>query len=382
MTKSDVDTPLPVWFSALCGAVHRWEIDHEDSLDGFPTTKQALVPQLCGNGSPTDDEMRAAPDFVLDIGDRTVRVTAEGEPTRHIRRLSAHDKSRKHHQVPRMLIRRWANRQGKVLWRRREWETGRVASMRPEKIMRRTNAYSVIAGLNPQTAEDMLADLESMTAETLPQIDELVARPPDGRPIRWDGHLEGAQWELKVFMLHQMIRTEDHRRRLESAFPLDEGVRTARSQATDWTQSDTALMELLHRNWLAAATSIVHPEHPWFRSAAGPETEIYIGLPDPPGDVFPLTDIPVWFPLPLPPGMKRQEADTMRSDLGAVAPFLPIGPNAGIGIKPTTTPDDVVKWAKIPVGAIMQFCAHLSGRCSEVVLPWKPTRVWDIFGAR
>ena len=384
MTNADFDTPLPVWFSALCGAVHWWEIVHGGSLEGFPTTKQAFELQLCEDGSPFDDELRAAPGFVLDVGARSVKVTAEGEPTRNIRRLSAHDKSRKHHQVPRMLIRRWANRDGKVLWRRSEWEIGRVAPMNPKKIMRRSNAYSMIHGLDPQVAEDMLADLESVTAETLPEIDELVARPADGQPIRWQGHLEGTQEVLKLFILHQMIRTEDHRRRLEKAFPLDEGVRTARNQATDWTESDTALMELEYRNRIVAATSVVHPDHPWHLSATGPETEIYIGLPDPPGDVFPLTDIPVWFPrpFPFPPGMGRREADAMRTDLGAVAPFLPIGPNVGIGIKPTTSPDDVVKWALIPVDIAMQYCTHLSGRYSEVVLPWKPTNVWDIFGAR
>lgn len=382
MTSTDFDAPLPVWFSGLCGAVHRWEIAHDGSLEGFPTTKQAVELQLYETDSPIDEEIRAAPDFVLEIGAQSIKVTAEGEPTRNIRRLSARDKSRKHHQVPSMLIRRWADREGKVLWRRSEWKAGRVAPMRPEKIMRRSSAYSMKHGLNPEEAEDILAHLESVTALTLPEIDELVARPPDGRPIRWQGHLEGTQEVLKLFMLHQMIRTEDYRRRLERAFPMDEGIRVARSQASDWTESDTALMQIEYRNRIAFATSLVHPDHPWARSAVSPTTEIYIGLPDPPGDVFPLTDIPVWFPLPLPSGMGSQDGDAMRSDLGAVAPFMPIGPNVGIGIKPTTSPDDVVKWATIPVDVIMQSCAHLSGRCSEVVLPWKPTHVWDIFGAR
>ena len=382
MTRTDFDAPLPVWFSGLCGAVHQWEITHGGSLAGFPTTKQAVELQLCENGSPIDEEIRAAPDFVLEIGSRSVKVTAEGEPTRNIRRLSAPDKSRKHHQVPRMLIRRWADREGKVLWRRSEWETGRVAPMRPEKIMRRSSAYTINQGLNPQEAEDILALRESLAAQILSEIDELVARPPDGRPIRWEGHLECAQEILKVFILHQMIRTEDHRRRLERAFPLDERVRSARSQAADWTDSDAALIQFLYRNWIAFATSVVHPDDPLYRSAESSETEIYIGLPDPPGDVFPLTEIPVWFPIKIPPAMGRQEADAMRSDLGAVAPFMPIGPNVGIGIKPTTAPDDVVKWATIPVDLIMQSCVHLSGRYSEVVLPWKPTHVWDIFGAR
>ena len=371
---------LPAWFSRLAGAVHRWEHLHGGSLEGFPETRRGIQ-RLMENGSENDDVLRNAPDFRLDFGTRFVLVSVEDEPTMRIWRLSAGKKSTKHHQVPRMLIRRWADEKGKVLWRRSQWEPGRVASMRPGKIMRRSNAYTLQCGLDPQVAEQHLAHLESVTAETLGQIDELVEATPEGHLVRWQDELLYAPEVLKLFILHQMIRTEDSRRGLERDFPLDDWVRTARSNATRWTDSDTDLMRHEYRNWLAFATAIVLPDHPWCRTAAGPATEIYIGLPDPPGDVFPLTDDPVWFPLPIP-HTHSQTADTMRTDLGVVAPFLPISPRVGIGIKPAAIPDDTVKWALIPVDAIMQSCIGLSSCYSEVVLPWKSSRLWDIFGAR
>lgn len=268
-----------------------------------------------------------------------------------------------------------------MLWRRSQWKAGCVARMRPGKIMRRSDAYTIRVGMDPQMAEQHLAHLESVTAATLQQIDELVERPADGKPVQWQGELLYADEVLKLFILHQMIRTEASRRRLERDFPLDEWLQTARNDVTDGTDSATTLLEHEYRNWLAFNTSIVVPDHPWFMTAVGHETELYIGLPDPPGDVFPLTDDPVWFPLPIP-GVGRQTAEAMRRDLGVVAPFLPINPRVGIGIKPSSPPKGTVKWALIPVDVIIHSCIGLASWYSEVVLPWEPSRVWDVFGAR
>lgn len=380
MKDIDVKDQIPIWFSCLTGVVHRWELLHGGSLEGLPETRHDIQ-RLMGNSSEDNDDFRSAPDFRLEIGPTIVSVSAEAEPIRKIWRLSAGRKSIKHHQVPRMLIRRWANKEGKVLWRRSEWEPGRIARMRPDKIMRRSDAYTLQVGLDPQVLEQHLTQLESVTAETLSQIDKLVERTEEDHAVRWQGELLHTQEVLKLFILHQMIRTEDSRKRMERVYPLDKWVRTARSKTDQWADSDTALMEHKYRNWLAFTTSLIHPDHPWYRSAVGPETEIYIGLPNPPSDVFPLTDKPVWFPLPIArPGQRTAEA--MRTDLGVVAPFLPISPRFGIGIRVTTPPEDRVKWALIPIDIIMQFCIDLSSQYSEVVLPWQDSRVWDIFGAR
>lgn len=374
------------WFAILAGFVHRWEFRHDGSLEGFPETKSG-VQRLAENGSAAE-VLRNAPDFRLDIGAEFVLVSVEGEPVWRISRHSAGTMSKKHHQVPRMLIKRWANKEGRVLWRRSQGNPGRVVPMRPGKIMRRSGAYAVQMGLDPRLIgmspkaeatdilEGHLGDLERGTAPILRQIDELVERTPDGRSVRWQDELLLADEVLKLFILHQMIRTEESRRRLETDVPLDDWIRTARRNTTGWTDADTGMARQTHRNWLAIMTSVVDPDHPWYTSVVGSETEIYVGLPDPPADVFPLTDNPVWS---IPMG--RQTMEGRRTYLGAW-PFLPISPRVGIGIKPPELPTDDVKCARIPVDYIMQYCVGIAEKYSEVVLPWERSRVWDIFGAR
>lgn len=373
------------WLAVLGALVHRWELEHGGSLRGFPETKAGVHRLIDGGASAA--VLRDAPDFQLESEAGFVMVSVEGAQSWRIPRYSNGAMSRKHHQVPQMLIKRWANEEGRVLWRRAQWKRGRVASMHPSKIMRRSGAYAARVGIDPrrlgmspdveptEVLETYLSELEGVTARTLRQIDELVERTPAGQPAQWEGELLLAQEVLKIFVIHQMIRTEKTRQRLRREVPLDEWVRSIQSNAPRRTDVDVAAMQRSYDVWLATSTSLIHPDHPWYQAAVGPHTEIYIALPDPPADVFPLTDHPVW---PIPAA--RQDAAGNSTDLGAW-PFLPVSPRFGIGIKPTEQPRSDVKWGLIPVDAIMHVCVGIADDYSEVVLPWERTRVWDVFGA-
>ena len=228
-----------------------------------------------GDRSEKDEMARLAPDLRLDIHTEFVSVSVGDGPTRKIRRLSAGKKSPKHHQVPRMLIRRWANKEGKVLWHRSRWESGRVASMRPKKIMRRSDAYTLRVGVDPQIAEQHLAQLESVTADTLQQIDELVVRTPEGHAIRWQGRLLYTQ---EVFKTLHTSPDDPNRGFQEKAG--GEGSRWMSGFGPPGTTRPfgqipiLALMQHEYYNDLAFATSFFHPDHPWYRSAVDPSTEI------------------------------------------------------------------------------------------------------------
>ena len=112
MNVPDAEYRFPDWFSRLTGAVHRWELVHGGSLEGFPEIRDGIQ-RLIENGSEDDQVVCTPPGLRLDIGTRFVSVSAEDEPTRNIWRLSAGKRSTKHHQVPRMLIRRWADEEGR-----------------------------------------------------------------------------------------------------------------------------------------------------------------------------------------------------------------------------------------------------------------------------
>lgn len=372
MNNTMVWGPWPHWLPVLCSAVHRWEILH-GSLEGFGETRQKVRQQF-EIGSLSEITFRDAPDFELSIGPEVVKVKVVDGTSMEIRRWSAQTKAKKHHRVPRMLISRWGSGDGRVVWRRSDWEADRCVRMKPEKVMRESDAYAINAGLHPHLAEELLSMLEGGMVEILQAIDDLLARPVDSRPVEWSNSLAEAQPILKLFIVHQLIRTRNGRKRAERAVPFQEYVK-AFGEPDVVKKGKMPMLRRCYEAQMTIASSIVDPDSPFYKWASGSETEVFIGLPDPLDDVFPLTDDPVVV-FPFSTGLS---GDPLRPWWEGTLLFLPISPRAGIGIKPVHAPRNFVKWTSISVEMVQLWCAGLVARHSEVVLPSKKTWVWNLF---
>ena len=127
----------------------------------------------------------------------------------------------KHHQVPQMLIGRWANDEGRVRWRHKSLD--RWDPKLPEKIMRRGGAYSVPLSSDPEAAEKALSRLESAADQVLGDLLEKLERVGPGRESyevgTWD---PGEEEVLREFIVCQYSRSEAVRRNLTTAKPADE----------------------------------------------------------------------------------------------------------------------------------------------------------------
>ncbi len=375
MTETKCLDSLPHWLPSLCAIVHRWEMVH-GSLEGIGETSQWVKEQF-KLGRPTGIDFKDVPDFVLRIGPEVVKVEVVDGTNMEIRRWSARTKSRKHHRVPQMLISRWGSGDGRVVWRRSNWEAGRFVRIKAKKVMRESDAYTINFGLDPDLVEDLLAMLEGGVAEILRAIDDTLARPADGRPIKWTGHLANAQPILKLFIAHQLIRTWNGRKRVERAVPFEDYIKEV-AGSDNVSKEEMPLLRESYEMWVKTMSSIVDPYSPLYQWVTGPESEVCIGLPEPLDDVFPLTDDPV-ATFPFPNGLTDASS---RPWWESVLLFLPVSPRAGIGIMPARAPGNVVKWASISAKMVALWCAELDARHSEVVLPSKKTWVWDVFNAR
>ena len=87
-------------------------------------------------------------------------------------------KKPKHHQVPRMLMRPWANPEGKVKWRHKIEGQWRPRS--PESIMLRKGAYSLPLSGDREAAEKALSQLEGAANQVIRDLLKALERSGAG----------------------------------------------------------------------------------------------------------------------------------------------------------------------------------------------------------
>lgn len=366
--------PGSEWWPSLVGVTHAWECSHQGTLDTFPTTRAGVMELVRGTDKETD--MQEAPDFVLAIDSEKVQVCVQGEPIGSFWRYKKGERRIRHHQVPRMLIRRWADKKGRVVWRRAEWPSGKVQKKRPEKVMVRRDAYTFHVGVDPQGLEQHLAQIEQVTAATVLQIDQLVPQLKRGKTLHWERELELSDTCLKIFVAQQLVRTEQARTGAMQRYPLETFRRVEESASPDWAVPSEDSVQVAYQTHIAVETGLVLPDSPLWSFVTSEDTGITIvgtrmGRP-----TLPLSDAPVTV-------IGRNDPQDLH-DLNSwdnFSLFMPLGPCIGVVIRKQQSSDKIVRWQTLRTYWVQAYCRHLASHHREVVLPQRRTHTWSMLNA-
>ena len=205
----------------------------------------------------------------------------------------------KHHQVPKMLLKRWTNEKGEVLYKRRGWRRDEWKARGPKGVMFEYGFYALPGMDDPEVAEKMLGVLENSAEKIIENIlNEARSKAADAQ-IQFAGKWEEGEEEiLKDFVLCQRMRTRPTRDELLSSHSekdfisrIKERMKANPDIARYAEEMDEEGLCRMHKHMVIQTQ--VSPKHRWGLLSGFETCEIVIGRIDLDAPKLALTDQPV-----------------------------------------------------------------------------------------
>lgn len=292
----------------------------------------------------------------------------------------------KHHQVPQMLIGRWANDEGRVRWRHKRLD--RWDPKLPAKIMRRGGAYSLPLSSDPEAAERALSGLERAAGQVLGDLIEDLRRVGPGRESYEVGTWDPSEEEvLREFIVCQYGRSEAVRRSLTTAKPADELIEEvtmdieANPDLSGKVEVNRAGMRRIHQQLLVQTQLGLGPGNRFVQHFVN--MEVAIGMVDLDAPKLALTDAPA-----MKTGPRRTDWDDEKgNDVGIpgkdpeVRLVLPIAGQYALMLKMREEPRGPRRIESIRRTRAIEWLTHMAQRYEEVIVPWEDDETAAFFEA-
>ena len=293
-------------------------------------------------------------------------------------------KKPKHHQVPRMLMRPWANPEGKVKWRHKIEGQWRPRS--PESIMLRKGAYSLPLSGDREAAEKALSQLEGAANQVIRDLLKALERVGPGRKNHQLGIWDPTEEEiLREFIVCQYSRSESVRKSLTAAKTADElaeevardlranpelsrGIRVKREGCQQIHQ------QLLVQTQLNLGRDNRFRKH--FESM-----EIGIGMLDLNAPKLALTDAPA-----VKEGPNRTARDDEQGNNAGIPGkdpevrlVLPIAPQYALTLMMPDGPEGPRKVRPVTKTRATKWLRHMAQRYEQAIAPWGDDKTAGFF---
>ena len=289
-----------------------------------------------------------------------------------------------HHQVPQMLLRRWANAKGRVKWSRRG--LGRWDAKRPEKIMRRRGAYRLPFAADQEAAEKALSRLENDANEVINKVLKELERFGPRRE-----NYEVGEWKpievriLRTFVVLQYSRAEAVRENLTRAHPVEKTMEgferdtEANPQLAGKAAVNPSWVEKMHQQMVVQAQLFLGPEKGFLKHFE--DMEIVVGVVDLDTPKLALTDTPA-----MKIGPRRTDWDEQRrNNVGIpgkdeeVRLMLPVDSRYALMLKMPEDEQGPRRIENIRRAVGTTWLRHMAERHREVVVPWEDSETRRFF---
>ena len=290
----------------------------------------------------------------------------------------------KHHQVPQMLMRPWANPEGKVRWRHKREGPWRPRS--PESIMFRRGAYSLPLSGDPEAAEKALSGLEGAADQVIRDLLEALEQVGPGRENYQLGTWDPAEEEiLREFIVCQYSRPESVRKSLTTAKPADELAEEVESDVRadpELSRRVTVNREgirQIHQQLLVQTQLSLGRDNRFRQHFEG--MEIGIGMLDLNAPKLALTDTPA-----IKEGPRRTASDDEQgNDAGIpgkdpeVRLVLPIAPHYALTLMIPDPPRGPRNVRPVTKTRATEWLTHMAQHYEQVIVPWGDERSAGLF---